>query len=41
MVNMDVECVMIAEKVRGDDADVMRVKFIKAGTESYPFRDDD
>lgn len=41
MVNMEVECVMIGEKVRGDDGDVMRLKFKRADTESYPFRDDD
>jgi trafficking protein particle complex subunit 3 len=41
MVNMEVECAMIGEKVRGDDGDVMRVKFKRADTESYPFRDDD
>lgn len=40
-VNIAVECELVKETVRGDDATEMRLKLVAAQPEAYPFKDDD
>lgn len=41
MVNMDVECSFEKDMLRGDDMNEIRLKFVSAAPEQYPFKDDD
>lgn len=40
-VNMNVECNIVRDMLKGDDANELRLKLVSQGTESYPFKDDD
>lgn len=41
MINMDVECNFEKDTLRGDDTNEIRLKFLSAHPEQYPFKDDD
>lgn len=41
MVNIEADCSFIKDALRGDDSTEIKLKFISAPTEQYPFKDDD
>lgn len=41
MVNMDVRCVISKDSLRGADCTELRLTFVSAAPEAYPFKDDD
>ncbi|KAL6766806.1 BET3 [Auxenochlorella protothecoides x Auxenochlorella symbiontica] len=41
MVNIDAECSFVRDSLRGDDATELRLTFVAAAPEAYPYKDDD
>lgn len=40
-VNIDAECSFVRDSLRGDDATELRLTFVAAAPEAYPYKDDD
>lgn len=41
MVNITVECTFVQDRLQGDDANHIRMRFISQKAESFPYKDDD